>query len=214
MLEENLQGRLSLLAVCSLVSGVTYPLLLIAAEEKLPHCYGIYESIVPRIGFGLAGIALALGIIATLRINSGRGRLKGRIVAQSGVGLGILSVVVVPLFTCIPCTPMDRPVVNDAKMAVTQVISYAKRKGVYPTSLKVLREQGYAGIPDTDPWGNEWVLSPVLTQGGRPKEGDDVYVFSKGRDGTARYSPVGHLNLGDGAVGYSGIYGARCHRDM
>ena len=65
---------------------------------------------------------------------------------------------------------------GDTKTAVTQAIVYANDNGVYPTSMKVLREEGYAPVRDKDSWGNDYVLSPLLTEGRTPKEGDNVYV--------------------------------------
>ena len=89
---------------------------------------------------------------------------------------------------------------------------YAKDKGVYPTSLEVLVEEGYMAPIPKDPWGNDWVLSPVLTEGRAPKEGDNVYVFSRGPKGTEEYprpftSETGH----DGAVGWSSVDGCFGH---
>ncbi len=62
-----------------------------------------------------------------------------------------------------------RQAASYTKTAVTQTAVYATDKGGYPTNLKVLREARYADVPDTDPWGNAYVLAPVLTQGGSPK---------------------------------------------
>jgi len=62
----------------------------------------------------------------------------------------------------------------DAKAAVTQAIVYAHDRGVYPTSMSVLRSAGYANVPDTDPWGKPYVLDPVLTSGAKPRDNDDV----------------------------------------
>ncbi len=97
---------------------------------------------------------------------------------------------------------------GDAKTAVTQAIVYAKDHGVYPTSIKVLREGEvvYCACRDKDPWGNDYVLSPVLTEGRAPKEGDNVYVYSRGAEGTGVYpdSEEG----GDGSVGYSSVDGS------
>ena len=96
----------------------------------------------------------------------------------------------------------------ETKIAVTQASKYAKEKGVYPASLKVLREAGYANVLDKDPWGTEYVLSPVFSGNIKPSATDDVYVYSKGPHGTGTYSP----GIGDtgrnGAVGYSSIHGA------
>jgi type II secretory pathway pseudopilin PulG len=98
---------------------------------------------------------------------------------------------------------------GDTKFAVRQAIQYAKDKGVYPTSLRVLAEEGYmAAIPDKDPWGNDWVLSPLLTQGRTPRKGDNVYVFSKGQKWTGVYPEPFTYDTGeDGSVGYSSVDG-------
>ncbi len=89
---------------------------------------------------------------------------------------------------------------------------YAKDKGVYPTSITVLREEGYWNRqdrdPDKDPWGNNYVLSPVLTRGGIPREGDNVYVFSTGPKGTGVYPEPFTSDTGeDGSIGYSSVDG-------
>lgn len=108
-------------------------------------------------------------------------------------------------------TPRSRysSAASDAKTAVVQATVYANDKGVYPTGMKVLRESGYANVPDKDPWGNDWVLSPVLTQGSKPREGDEVYVYSKGPKGTGTYPTPFTSDTGrDGSVGYSSVYGS------
>ncbi len=96
-------------------------------------------------------------------------------------------------------------VARDTKTAVTQAMVYANDKGVYPTSIRVLAVEGYmAAIPDKDPWGNDYVLSPVLTQGSEPKEGDNIYVYSKGPKGTGVYPRPFASDTGeDGSIGYS-----------
>jgi len=97
---------------------------------------------------------------------------------------------------------------RETMRAATQAMVYAKEKGVYPTSIAVLREEGYANISDKDPWGNEWVLSPVLTRGNEPKEGDNVYVFSRGPKGTGVYPEPFTSDTGeDGSIGYSSVDG-------
>jgi hypothetical protein len=98
---------------------------------------------------------------------------------------------------------------SDTKTAVTQAIVYAKDKGVYPRSLRVLRESGYANTLEDDPWGNAYVLSSVLTRGGKPQHDDDVYVYSKGPKGSGAYlSPFTPDTGSDGSVGYSSRHGS------
>jgi len=115
--------------------------------------------------------------------------------------------------------PKGARALSDAKTVVTQSIVYANDHNASPTSMKVLRDAGYANVSDTDPWGREWVLSPVFTQGRAPKAGEDVYVYSKGPCGTGTYEPtrwrkiigeyMDSLDTGKcGAVGYSSIYGS------
>jgi len=97
---------------------------------------------------------------------------------------------------------------SDTKLAVTQAIVYANDKGVYPTSLKVMRDSGHANLPDQDPWGIPYRLSLVLTRGKRPKEGDDVYVYSRGPEGIGTYRrPFTDRASAKGSIGYSSIYG-------
>jgi hypothetical protein len=98
---------------------------------------------------------------------------------------------------------------TDAKTAVTQAIVYAGDKGVYPRSIRELCDAGYANIPDKDPWRNDWVFSPVLSQGRKPMAGDHVYVFSKGSRGIGRFPKPFTSDPGEGgAIGYSSIYGS------
>jgi hypothetical protein len=107
-------------------------------------------------------------------------------------------------------------VASEAKTAVTQALTYSADKGSYPVSLKVLREAKYADVPDTDPWGNAYVLAPVLARGGKPQAGEDVYVYSRGSDGTGTYTPekwawgserTAHAGVHQ-AAGYSSLYGS------
>ena len=98
---------------------------------------------------------------------------------------------------------------TDVKTAVTQAIVYAGDKGVYPRSMRGLRDPGYANIRDKDPWGNDWVFSPVLSEGRKPMAGDHVYVFSKGPRGIGRFPKSFTSDPGEGgSIGYSSIYGS------
>lgn len=96
---------------------------------------------------------------------------------------------------------------SDAKTAVLQAIVYAKDKGVYPSSLKVLRDGGYASVLDTDRWGNPYILSPQLRQGAKPNEADDIYIYSRGPRGTGQYRQNVFNTGKNDAVGYSSLYG-------
>ena len=130
------------------------------------------------------------------------------------VGVGLALICVLAAFTIANIRQVARvnaasSVMDHTWLAVTKSIEYAQDKGVYPTSLKMLREEGYMGaFPDKDIWGNEWVLSPVLTEGRTPRKGDNVYVYSRGPKGTGVYpQPFTHDTGEDGSVGYSSVDG-------
>ncbi len=126
--------------------------------------------------------------------------------------IGMLAAISIPNLLMAPRKARDDHIAVDTKHAVTQAIVYAKDKGVYPTSITVLREEGYTALSDKDLWGNEWVLSPVLTRGGIPREGDNVYVFSTGPEGTGVYpEPFTHDTGKNESIGYSSVHGSWAH---
>ncbi len=99
---------------------------------------------------------------------------------------------------------------GETKAAATQAFMYASDNGVYPASIKALLEGeiAYCACSDKDPWGNDYVLSPVFTEGRTPREGDHVYVFSRGPKGTGVYPQPFTSDTGeDGAIGYSSVDG-------
>jgi prepilin-type N-terminal cleavage/methylation domain-containing protein len=97
----------------------------------------------------------------------------------------------------------------DTKTATTQAMVYAVDKNVYPTSIKMVRDATLTNVPDTDPWGNPYQLSPTMTGSAIPGDADDVYIFSKGPYNNAAFPIpfVPHTGPG-GSVGYSSVYGA------
>ncbi len=96
----------------------------------------------------------------------------------------------------------------DSKAAVTQALAFATDRSAYPRSLREVREAGYENVPDADPWGRAYLLSPALVSGGAPTQGDDVYVYSAGPGGSGAYRP-GITQTGPaGTVGYSSVYGS------
>jgi type II secretory pathway pseudopilin PulG len=126
--------------------------------------------------------------------------------------MGVLAAIAIPNLLMAPRGARDSRIAGDTKHTVTQAIVYAKDKGVYPTSITVLREGGYTALSDKDLWGNEWVLSPVLTRGGIPREGDNVYVFSTGPEGTGVYpEPFTHDTGENESIGYSSVHGSWIH---
>lgn len=129
--------------------------------------------------------------------------------------IGFLAAVIIPNYLSRSHRLQNESAISDTKTAVTQAIVFANDKGVYPASLKAMRNSGYANVPDTDPWKSAYVLSSVFTRSGTPQQKDDVYVYSKGRCGTGTYEPTrwrkdprGYLDTGQcGAVGYSSLLG-------
>jgi type II secretory pathway pseudopilin PulG len=103
--------------------------------------------------------------------------------------------------------------VSDSKTAVNQSVVYAGDTSVYPgpTPLATLRTQGYAGVSDTDPWGNPYITLPPLNGNGEARLDDDIVVFSKGPANAGIYnpgvSPPSGSGLG-GSVGFSSVYGS------
>ena len=98
---------------------------------------------------------------------------------------------------------------SDTKTAMSQGIIYAGDKGAYPPSLDVLQTAGYATVGKTDPWSEDYVLSPLFNGASVPAISDDLYIFSKGasKAGTYPVPFVSNTGIG-GSVGYSSVYGA------
>ncbi|RPI00271.1 MAG: type II secretion system protein [Zetaproteobacteria bacterium] len=98
---------------------------------------------------------------------------------------------------------------SETRMVTTSAMTYVLDKGVYPTSIGLLRSNGYGGMGDLDPWKIPYELSPVLLGGGPAVSGQDVYTFSKGASGAGVYpDPFLTYTGPGGSVGYSSIYGA------
>jgi len=122
--------------------------------------------------------------------------------------IGTLAAIAIPPNLQPTGRPRSSRAASDTKLAVQQAIVYAKDKSVYPTSLKMMRDSGYANLPDEDPWGVPYRLSLVLTRGRTPKPGDNVFIYSKGPQGTGTYPhPFTDLKSARGSIGYSSIYG-------
>ena len=121
--------------------------------------------------------------------------------------IGILAAIAIPNLLSAQRKSKYSRSAADPKTAVTQSIVYGNDKNVYPTSLTVLRNSGYANVLDADPWATAYVLAGVLTGGSVPGQTDDVYVYSKGASTTATYTPGTSSTGTGGAVGYSAVYG-------
>jgi type II secretory pathway pseudopilin PulG len=211
---EKQGARLSRVAVLAFLSGPAGLILLwLLSGELAGTPLGIFLKLVLLIVLISPVVAMVLGIVAATRIHRSQGRLKGRGFANMGVALGFISLfllILIPNLQTASRRSRRSIAASDAKTAVTQAIVYASDNGVYPTSIKVLREGEivYCACPYTDRWGNDYVLSPVLTQGSEPKEGDNVYVYSRGPEGTGVYPRPFTSDTGpDGSVGYSSVHG-------
>jgi len=202
--DKAIPPRLSLLAVLSLLFALAaMPLDHLISNPPFPLPWSFDQNILIEVWLSPIP-AVVLGVVALVQIMFSRRKVKGGWLAGLGVALAICSAIILLGSSA---KPKGLRVRDDARTAVTQSIAYANDRDAYPTSIKVLRDVGYANIKDADPWGREWVLSPALTKGGAPKEGEDVYVYSKGPCRTGTYTP-GRKDTGKcGAVGYSGLHG-------
>jgi len=216
--------RLSWMAVLSLLSaGAQWPVLLF-----IDYALGITPDPMdqwiaretPERLLALAALiwpvaTVVLGLVAASRIKRSREQLGGLALARLGVVLGItvllfqqIALPRLPLYVAATRSRFDRAM-REVKTAVQQAIQYGKDKGAYPTSLKVLRDSGYGNVPDKDPWGTDYVLSPNLRAGAVPSATDDVYVYSRGRCGTGTYTPRLSERTGECAAGgFSSLDGA------
>jgi prepilin-type N-terminal cleavage/methylation domain-containing protein len=122
--------------------------------------------------------------------------------------IGILAAIAIPNMLNSQRRSRYARAASDARTAVTQSLTYATDKGTYPVSLETLRGSGYASVPDADPWGNAFVLAPIISGGSRPASGDDVYIYSKGAGTSGTYTPGLSSTGTGGSVGYSSVYGA------
>ncbi len=98
---------------------------------------------------------------------------------------------------------------TDTRLAVTQAMVYAVDKGVYPSSISVIRDTMLINLDDNDPWQIPYVLSPNLTGGAPPGGSDDIFIYSKGSNASGTYpDPFVTYTGPSGSVGYSSVYGS------
>ncbi len=123
--------------------------------------------------------------------------------------IGILAAIAIPnLLSAHRKTRYSRSAA-DSKTVTTQAIVYGNDTGTYPTNIALLRTRGYANVPDIDPWGTPYQLSPSMLGGTMTGNHDDVYVFSKGASASGVYPQPFTSTTGDGgSVGYSSVYGS------
>ncbi len=128
--------------------------------------------------------------------------------------IGILAAIAIPNLLSAQRRAKYSRAASDSKTATTQEVVYGNDKNIYAATLKVLRDSGYANVPNLDPWSNSYELSNAIT-GGQPPGTTDVWVCSDGAvtgsgddcpAGTASYTGSPASGVG-GSVGYSTIYG-------
>ena len=123
--------------------------------------------------------------------------------------IGILVAIAIPNLLSAQRRAKYSRAAGDTRQAAAQSVVYSSDYNKYPGSLTGLRNSGYGNMPDNDPWGTLYVLSPALTGGAAPGTNDDVYVYSKGASGTGTFpSPFVTDTGNSGSVGYSSIYGS------
>jgi type IV pilus assembly protein PilA len=127
--------------------------------------------------------------------------------------IGILAAIAIPNLLSAQRRARYSRAASDTKTATTQEVVYGNDRNIYSTNLATLRLQGYANVPDNDPWGNPYELSDSITTPSVPGT-TDVWVCSDGATtgdqdcpaGNASYSGAPDTGVG-GSVGYSTIYG-------
>lgn len=123
--------------------------------------------------------------------------------------IGILAMIAIPnLLNAQRKTRYSRAAA-DTRAATTQAMVFATDRNVYPTSIQAIRDAKLANLSDADPWGNAYVLCPMLTGALSPGYADDVYIYSKGASVAGTYPVPFVTNTGPGgSVGYSSVYGS------
>ncbi len=124
--------------------------------------------------------------------------------------IGILAAIAIPNLLSAQRRAKYSRAASDTETAVTQAIVFATDRDKYPRGLADLRNQGYANVPDNDPWERAYVPSPLMTDQAAPGQNDDLYIYSKGPNGTGSYNPpYSAAPLAAGAeVGYSSKFGS------
>lgn len=123
--------------------------------------------------------------------------------------VGLLATIAIPNLLSAHRKARYSRAASDSKTLVTQAILYGNDKGVYPTSVAVMRTAGYVNMADVDPWSLPWQLSPALLSGAPARQTDDVYMYSRGATASGGYpAPFTPSSGENGSVGFSSIYGS------
>jgi len=128
--------------------------------------------------------------------------------------LGILAAISVPNLLNAQRRARYSRAASDTKTAVGQAVVYQNDKNVYPGTIAVLRQTGYANVMDDDPWKNPYVVSNLFRDTAlSPTLGTEIHVCSKGITGAAADCTATDLtttppSILGGGVGYSATYGA------
>ncbi len=96
--------------------------------------------------------------------------------------IGILAAIAIPNLMSAQRRSRYSRAAADTKTAVTQAIVYQNDRSVYPGDLGTLRTNGYANVPDSDPWGRAYVPSTLFADTGNPPAGGntELHVCSPG----------------------------------
>jgi len=125
--------------------------------------------------------------------------------------VGILAAIAVPNLRAAQQRSRYVQAACDSKTAVTQGIVYSNEHNRNPGTTHTLRDNGYANVPDTDPWERPWVYSPAFADTGTPAQQGEMGVCSTGPQwaGACGFPMPGPgVSEQDGSVGYSSVYGA------
>jgi prepilin-type N-terminal cleavage/methylation domain-containing protein len=124
--------------------------------------------------------------------------------------IGILAAIAIPNLLSAQKKSKYARAASDTKTAVTQGIVYSNDKNANPGNTTTLRTQGYANVPDTDPWAGAWIYSTAYANVAVPAAQGEMALCSKGPTGTKACAlPIVTPTTGtDGEVGYSSIYGS------
>jgi len=124
--------------------------------------------------------------------------------------IGILAAIAIPNLLSAQKRSRYARAASDTKTAVTQGIVYSNDRNANPGTVTELRNQGYANIASTDPWGIGWVYSASFGDTATPANQGEMGVCSKGPANAAGcVFPVITPDTGpDGVVGYSSVYGS------